>query len=773
MAPQGFVLHALPGDNARTLRVQAAAASAGVPLEVKFARAAPKKGTSPSGKLPALWFYGNSESSPFCAAFGSSPAMKLVASSGADSSALLGSSEASRAAADQWVEYAVSELDPLAEVACLKAGGSLAKVAGENASEVATAAAQKLVDNVSAVVEKFLSNNKFLGGESMSIGDIAVATALLKPMREVIDAETRESKLVKVTEWIKVVMSEAKIEDALETPFKLFERKDAKTQGAGSKEADEAAKNAERVEGNPMGAEPVQVGKLFKRSHSRIKDILEADAKELEGKTVSVCGWARTVRMASKGAIAFVELNDGSCQASLQVVCNAKETKNFEDVANAGGVSSSHRFVGKLVAPKGATQAIELQAEIAGVFGTVDPAEYPLSKTGNKSAGHSVEFLREQAHLRARTNLIACVARVRNAAAFAIHDFFRQHSFQYIHTPLITASDCEGAGEMMSVTTLFSKAESNGGKIPTVTAERLKQYKRDDPNCKLKEGDIDWREDFFSKPAFLTVSGQLNVETYACALTDVYTFGPTFRAENSHTSRHLAEFWMVEPELCFASLKDDIDLAEDFIKYCTQYVLKNCAADIEYFEKNTEEGLRSRLLNVIETPFKRLTYTEAIEILNKPEHLKLEDGKARFEEHPAWGIDLGSEHERYLCEKVFKGPVVLTNYPADIKAFYMRQDELDSEGRMTVQAMDILVPRIGELVGGSAREERLDRLEKRITDMNLKPEDFSWYCDLRRYGTVPHAGFGLGFDRFVMFVTGIANIRDVIPFPRYPGNCSF
>mmetsp|Transcript_3143 Transcript_3143/g.4527 ORF Transcript_3143/g.4527 Transcript_3143/m.4527 type:complete len:322 (-) Transcript_3143:582-1547(-) len=321
---------------------------------------------------------------------------------------------------------------------------------------------------------------------------------------------------------------------------------------------------------------------------------------------------------------------------------------------------------------------------------------------------------------------------------------------------------------MFAVTTLLGDAAKNGGKLPIVDEKVLKSLPKDMKHPP-KVGEIDYRGDFFGRPSFLTVSGQLNVETYACALSDVYTFGPTFRAENSFTSRHLAEFWMIEPELCFATLEDDMNLAEDFLKFCTQYCLDNCASDIDFFDKRVEPGLKKRLQNVLNEPFKRLTYTEAIDILNKPEHMKA----GSFEEKPDWGIDLGSEHERYLTEKVFKKPVILTDYPADIKAFYMRQNELDSEGRLTVQAMDILVPRIGEIIGGSAREERLELLEKRIVDMNLDMAHFDWYCDLRKYGSVPHAGFGLGFERMVLFITGVQNIRDVIPFPRWPKHCEF
>jgi len=415
---------------------------------------------------------------------------------------------------------------------------------------------------------------------------------------------------------------------------------------------------------------------------------------------------------------------------------------------------------------------------------TVGGALYPMA-----TKEHSLEHMREHAHLRPRTGVHAAAMRVRHAMAYATHKFFHDHGFLYIHTPIVTCADCEGAGEQFAVTTML-------GTDPHKTGVELTKYKEPEP-VEVKElskkeqkrlakkaakgkpkqesikpeevkvpGAVDYSTDFFAKRANLTVSGQLNVETHACALSDVYTFGPTFRAENSHTTRHLCEFWMIEPEIAFADLEMDINLAEDYLKYCVEYALEVCADDLEFFEKSKhgEEGLRDRLRNVLENPFKRLTYTEAIDILAKAQ----KEG-AGFETEPVWGIDLPSEHERYLCEKIFKKPVVLTNYPKEIKAFYMK---LDDDGK-TVSAADILVPKIGEIIGGSQREHRKDILVERCIEMGLDPKYVWWYIDLRKYGTVPHAGFGLGFERLILFITGLDNIRDVIPFPRWPGNAEF
>lgn len=380
-----------------------------------------------------------------------------------------------------------------------------------------------------------------------------------------------------------------------------------------------------------------------------------------------------------------------------------------------------------------------------GEDGTVGGKYYPLAKKQ-----HGLEYLREKAHLRPRTKVFSSALRMRHAMAFATHKFFNERGFVYVHTPLITAADCEGAGEQFTVTTLLP----DHAKIKDIPV--------------TKEGDVDFSKDFFSRRCCLTVSGQLNVETHACALSDVYTFGPTFRAENSHTSRHLAEFWMIEPEICFAELADDMALAEDYVRYCAAYALEHCADDINYFENEFpggEKGLKDRLQNVVDNNFARITYTEAVKLLQ--DHIRAK--KVKFTSYPNWGDDLGSEHERYICEKVYAKPTIVTNYPKGIKAFYMKLND-DNE---TVAAMDILVPKIGELIGGSQREDNLKVLEERCIAAGLKPEDIWWYADLRRYGSVPHAGFGLGFERLIMFVTGLENIRDVISFPRVPGHADF
>ena len=381
-----------------------------------------------------------------------------------------------------------------------------------------------------------------------------------------------------------------------------------------------------------------------------------------------------------------------------------------------------------------------------GDNGEIGGKNYPMAKKA-----HGLEFLREKAHLRPRSKVFSSALRLRHAMAFATHKFFNDRGFVYVHTPLITGADCEGAGEQFVVTTLLPE-HAKVSDVPVVKAS----------------GQVDFTKDFFGRRCCLTVSGQLNVETHACALSDVYTFGPTFRAENSHTARHLAEFWMIEPEICFAELVDDMALAEDYVRYCAAYALEHCAEDLAYFEDEYplgEKGLRERLRNVVDSEFAQITYTEAIELLQR----ELKDGKITFERYPNWGDDLGSEHERYICEKIYAKPTIVINYPKGIKAFYMKLND-DNE---TVAAMDILVPKIGELIGGSQREDRLDVLERRCRDSGLQPSDIWWYADLRRYGSVPHAGFGLGFERLIMFVTGLENIRDVIPFPRVPGHADF
>lgn len=440
-------------------------------------------------------------------------------------------------------------------------------------------------------------------------------------------------------------------------------------------------------------------------------------------------GWVRTKR--GNKSITFIALNDGSTINSIQVVFDMAVFSEDQLKNVATGACIGVR--GKLVESPGSGQRVEIQASYLEVLGEADSATYPLQKKG-----HSMEFLREIAHLRPRTNTFGAVLRIRHALAFAIHKYFNDRGFIYLHTPIITGSDAEGAGAMFRVTTL-------------------------DPNNlpRTPEGKIDWSEDFFGKEAKLTVSGQLEAELGAMALSEVYTFGPTFRAENSNTPRHLAEFWMIEPEMAFYDIQDNMDLAEDFLKYLIRYVLTSCADDLEFLKKMYDDELVSRLQLVVDNKFERLTYTRAVEILEK--------ANQKWEFPVFWGADLQSEHERYLVEKHFSKPVILTDYPKEIKAFYMKQND---DGK-TVRAMDVLFPKIGEIIGGSQREENYQKLLSRITELGVPEKDVWWYLDTRKFGTAPHSGFGLGFERLVLFVTGMSNIRDVIPFPRTPKNCEF
>jgi len=518
------------------------------------------------------------------------------------------------------------------------------------------------------------------------------------------------------------------------------------------------------------------------------------------GEELELRGWARSVR--TQKGMAFIDLNDGSAVSGMQAVVN--EGSAAWETANSGSVSTGAalRVKGRLVASPGGKQAAELAVDELEVIGAADAETYPLQKKR-----HTLEYLRSIAHLRPRTNTIGAVARVRNQLAYATHKFFQENGFLYANTPIITASDCEGAGEQFQVTTLLNGFAAAAAATPEAVAaaeaaakeqgevvKAVKEAKKagdaskedvDSAVAKLlslkaeaealagaagsaslpkkDDGSIDYSQDFFGKPSYLTVSGQLNGEIMACAVNDIYTFGPTFRAENSNTSRHLAEFWMVEPELAFADLKDDMDCAEAYLKYCLNHVLENCDEDLAFFEKNvSKDNLRERLRSVATQEFARITYTEAVDyILN---------AKKKFEFPIEWGADLQSEHERYITEEVFKDrPVIVRDYPKDIKAFYMRLND----DNKTVAAMDVLVPRVGELMGGSQREERLDVLERRIEENGLEKESYWWYLDLRRYGSQPHAGFGLGFERLVCYVTGVENIRDAIPFPRYPGSAEF
>ncbi len=458
-----------------------------------------------------------------------------------------------------------------------------------------------------------------------------------------------------------------------------------------------------------------------------VKDLLTTPS--LMGTEVEAKGWVRTRR--GNKHVQFVQLNDGSTVNNIQVVLDM--SRFTDEQLKPVTTGSSVRVVGKLVESMGKGQTSEIQADSIELYGTADPATYPLQKKG-----HSLEFLREIAHLRPRTNFFGSVLRIRSSLAFAIHKFFNERGFYYFHTPLITASDCEGAGAMFQVTTLD-----------------LNNLPKDE------EGKVDYSKDFYAKPTALTVSGQLEGELGATALGQIYTFGPTFRAENSNTPRHLSEFWMIEPEMAFYDISDNMDLAEEFVKYCINYALEHNIDDIRALAERFDKDLEERLRFVVDNEFVRLTYTEGVKILE-------ESGK-KFEFPVHWGTDLQSEHERYLVEEHFKKPVILTDYPKEIKAFYMKQNE---DGK-TVRAMDVLFPNIGEIIGGSEREENYDKLLARIEELNIPMKDMWWYLDTRRFGTVPHSGFGLGFERLVLFVTGMTNIRDVIPFPRTPGKAEF
>ena len=463
-------------------------------------------------------------------------------------------------------------------------------------------------------------------------------------------------------------------------------------------------------------------------SYTKIAAIF-ADAAELDGKEVTVGGWVRTIR--DLKGFGFIELNDGSCFRNLQIVMESAALENYKDIA-AQNVGAALIVKGTIKLTPEAKQPLELKAAEIAVEGTSTP-DYPLQKKR-----HSVEFLRTIQHLRPRTNLFSAAFRVRSVAAHAIHCFFQDQGFVYVNTPIITGSDCEGAGEMFQVTTLDLNTPP-----------------------RLEDGSIDYSQDFFGKPTSLTVSGQLNCENFAMAFGNVYTFGPTFRAENSNTQRHAAEFWMIEPEMAFADLNDYMNTAEAMIKYIIKTVLEKCPDEINFFNSFVDKGLKERLEHVASSDFGRISYTEAVEILSKVND--------QFDFKVEWGTDLQTEHERYLTEQVFKKPVFVTDYPKEIKAFYMRMND---DGK-TVAAADCLVPGIGEIIGGSQREERLELLEGRIKELGMNPEDYWWYCDLRRYGSCKHAGYGLGFERMVMYLTGISNIRDVELHPRTVGNAEF
>ena len=458
-----------------------------------------------------------------------------------------------------------------------------------------------------------------------------------------------------------------------------------------------------------------------------VKDLYR-NTKNYENEIINLNGWVRTLR--DSKTFGFIELNDGSFFKNVQIVFN-DELNNFEDIRKLS-ISSSISVTGKLLITENAKQPFEIHATNIEILSLCD-SDYPLQKKR-----HSFEYLRTIAHLRPRTNTFSAVFRVRSVLAYSIHKFFQERNFVYVNTPILTSSDAEGAGEMFNVNSF------DLNNVP-----------------KTDDGNIDFSQDFFGKPAHLTVSGQLNAETYAQSFRNVYTFGPTFRAENSNTVKHAAEFWMIEPEICFANLEDDMDLAEDMIKYIFTYVLENCPEEMEFFNNFVDKGLLDRLHNVINSDFTRISYTDAVK--------ELEKHNDEFEYKVSWGVDLQTEHERYLCEKIFQKPVFVTDYPKDIKAFYMKQNP----DNKTVAATDLLAPGIGEIIGGSQREENYDKLIARMKELDMPLDEYSWYLDLRKYGSCEHAGFGLGFERALMYLTGMQNIRDVIPFPRTPKNCDF
>ena len=459
----------------------------------------------------------------------------------------------------------------------------------------------------------------------------------------------------------------------------------------------------------------------------KIKKVLQEGKDETD---VLVKGWIRT-RRDSKGGFSFIEINDGSCLKNLQVVTD-HSMDGFEAASKKLHTGSCVGCIGKLVLSPGKEQSVELQANSIEVYGEADPEHYPLQKKH-----HSFEFLREIAHLRPRTNTFGAVMRVRNRLSYAIHNFFQDEGFVYLHTPIITANDCEGAGEIFQVTTL------NPGSPP------------------MLDGCVDYSQDFFGEKTGLTVSGQLEGEVFAMALSEIYTFGPTFRAENSNTSRHLSEFWMVEPEMAFYDLEDDMDLAESFLRYLLKDALENCSEDLEFFNKQIDKTILERHRKIVDNKFERISYSEAVQLLGK--------SNKKFKYSVKWGSNLQSEHERYISEEVFNNPVIIYDYPEEIKPFYMK---INDNGK-TVRAMDVLLPKLGEIIGGSQREDDYDVLLKRMKFKKLNSEDYNWYLDLRRFGSAPHSGFGLGFERLVQFVTGVENIRDVIPFPRTPKNARF
>jgi len=651
---------------------------------------------------------------------------------------MYGSSHYEEAVVDEWLEMSVMELE-VAVMAVMEHGS------------VVRGAAKADVEKACKALDAYLATRTYLASERTTAADVAVVCALHAAFTELalVDPKTLVQHYAHLVRWYLTCRHAFRPELGEE---KVVSSVAPKTGGSVAP----PPKAGGSVAAKPRPAEDA-LGLLkpqFARSRTRLKELL-ARGESAVGAEVTVKGWVRSVREAEKGRTNFVELNDGSCLSSIQVVASKASTTRFETLKSSGGAGASLAVTGEVVASMGKGQAIEVRARSVTVLGPTRGGEnrsvgaqyYPLAKKF-----HTADHLRTHAHLRPRSRLGSAVVRVRHALAFATHEFFNAQGFLYIHTPLITAADCEGAGEQFTVTTLLAD-EGKPADVPLTAT-----------------GAVDYSKDFFGKKTGLTVSGQLNVETHAVSLADCYTFGPTFRAENSHTTRHLAEFWMIEPEMAFADLRDDIHLASDYLKYCVAAVLSRCDEDLAFFEQTTEKGLRDRLRRLVADQFNVLQYTEAIAVLQRA----VADGTANFVNTDiVWGMDLNSEHERFLTEVVYGAPVVLVDYPKDIKAFYMKLNPVTDPAKQTVAAMDILVPKIGEIIGGSQREDDLELLEERAAAVGIDPKSLSWYSDLRLYGSVPHAGFGLGFERLIMLCTGVENIRDVIPFPRYPGHCDF
>jgi len=716
---------------------------------------------------------------------GSSSFMMKILASLAPASRLCGEGDFEAAQVDSWVTFGTNSIEipvnALHTATAVTVQGSTEKevsIVDENMTE----SVKNDFCSALSAINHHVTYTTYMVGNQVTVADIGLVCGLYEAASANLwdPNSVDDEKFANICRWYNTIINQDFFQEALVLLNSKTWVKD-KPSSIISMVADGVAFN---------GVSPSVQNSLYKRNRIRIKELLSDPSKI--GKTVTVAGWTRTVRKGG-GKLLFLELNDGSCGTCLQCICEAKETKGFENSKKSGGTGASFQLTGELRESPAEGQALELMVSESKLLGAVYGGNHEGTEVGGmlypmSKKGHTLEHLRENAHLRPRTGLHAAAMRIRHAMAYATHKFFHDNGFLYIHTPIVTCADCEGAGEQFGVTTLLGSdhlmkdvklpcyaapKEGEEKKLSKKEQKRLAKQatkgKKDSgkPEETKVIGAVDYSNDFFSKRANLTVSGQLNVETHACALSDVYTFGPTFRAEDSHTSRHLAEFWMIEPEIAFADLDDDINLAEDYLRYCVRYALEMCTIDLEFFENNPngEKGLRDRLRNVLSNPFKRLTYTEAIDILIKAS----KEGEVEFEVKPEWGIDLPSEHERFLCETVFKKPVVLTDYPKDIKAFYMK---LNEDGK-TVAAADILVPKIGEIIGGSQREHRRDVLTQRCIESGLDPKHIWWYLDLRKYGTVPHAGFGLGFERLILFVTGLANIRDVIPFPRWPGKADF